>query len=65
MVVVTAIEILLALRNKNKMINYIIKIIKNRVYLMDVEAHSIQYYILVFYFPYLSFLVQPVNILIY
>jgi hypothetical protein len=57
MVVVRAIEILLALRNKNKMINYIIKIIKNRVYLMDVEAHSKQYYILGFYFPYLSFLV--------
>jgi hypothetical protein len=32
---------------------------------MDVEAHSKQYYILGFYFPYLSFLVQPVNILKY
>ena len=65
MVVVRAIEILLALRNKNKMINYIIKMITNRVYLMDVEAHSKQFYTLGFYFPYLSFLVQPVNILVY
>jgi len=65
MVVVTAIESLLALRNKDKMINYIIKIIKNRVYLMDVEAHIKQYYTLLFYFPYLSFLAQPVNILVY